>query len=127
MQSRWGRRARQLRPDTEPIKITIDHLSIAYAFLGFGLLLSILVFSGEVCMKANEKKERYLETKAIENKNKEVSQDGMESLTEDLEELSHPKKSIPITSTAHGTKVVEKKVKEENQNCIENSNEDLES
>ena len=125
MQIRWGRSGTPLRPDTEPIKITFEHVSIAYAFLGFGLLISILVFSCEVCMKGNEKKVRGLGSKTIEKRVKEVIQNSKESSIEDLEGLSHLKKNIPTASTALETNVIGKKVKEEIQNCIENSNEDL--
>ena len=125
MQSRWGRKVRQLRPDSKPTKITLEHVSIAFAILGFGLIVSILVFSGEVCKKANEKKVSDPETKGIKKKVKEVRQNCIKSSIEDLEGFSHLKKNIPTTSTALETKVIEKEVREESQNFIENSNEEL--
>ena len=125
MQSRWGRRAKQIRPDSEPTKITLEHVSIAFAILCFGLMVSILVFSGEVCKKANEKKVRDPEIKVIKNKVREVRQNCIESFIEDLEGFSHLKKNIPTMSTALETEVIEKEVREESQNFIENSNEEL--
>ena len=66
IQARWGRRGKPLRLDTKPIKITLEHLGLAFIILGFGLLISILGFAGEAFIASVSK---FSKKKCQENRN----------------------------------------------------------